>query len=176
MATRKILAIKLAPTVVIGNHIFISTRNFKIKGKPPYKIDDCPKSFKEFITDDTTDVTTLCSFKDDICGDLLEEHILGCDKNSLPDESSVILVNENDSINAKRVRILTTDLNLHKKFKVVNKSAKHKAIEYVAKDFTSCGIFQEEENIFKAKYFDQAKYLKKTEIPKNGFFEIELKK
>ena len=53
MSTRKFLATKIYPTIMIGNRIKLSTRNFKINGKPPRKSIDCEVRFKKYVTDDS---------------------------------------------------------------------------------------------------------------------------
>ncbi len=171
MKQDKILATKIKPTLIIGEKIKISTRNIKSNKKPPKKSEDCKNIFKEYITDDTTDAILLEDYTKILCKDILESCFLpeNIDDNMY---KHIILQNSNDSINAKRILIYSTNKKLIKLEKVINKSHTHKASEYNIKHLTICGIEQEEDRIFKSNIIDDLRKYRITQEPDNSYYQI----
>jgi len=171
MQQNQIAATKIKPTLIIGNNILISTRNIKSNKKPPKKSEDCQTIFKEFITHDTTDAILLKDYRDSICMDIIENEFL--------DEAFddillkyIILQDKNNSINAKRILIYSSNTKLLKLEKVVNKSHTHKATEYHVKHLTICGIEQEEDRIFQSTIIEKLRKFKMTIEPIDGYYNI----
>lgn len=174
MKQSKIAATKIKPTVIIGEDIKISTRNIKSNKKPPKKSEDCGVRFKEFVTDDTTDVLLNESYTKDICEDMIDTDFLDSNNYNEDNFPYILLTNKNDTINAKRVLIYSSNLKLMKKEKLKNKSHRHKATEYNLKELTICGILQEEENIFQSNIIDKLRKAKQSMKPdEDGFYNID---
>jgi len=171
MSNRKFLATKISPTVMIGNRIKLSTRNFKINGKPPRKSIDCKVRFKKYVTDDNSDALLEEDYLENQC-----EDITGLTSADLETPKYTILVKKGDSINAKRFLIESTNQKLGKIAIVAHKTATHKATFYNIKDLTICSILQEESNIFEHRSINKLRDMKaRGEITKDGFIEIEAK-
>ena len=173
MKQKKISATKIKPSLIIGEDIKLSTRNIKSNKKPLKRSEDCEESFKEFITHDTTDVYLNKDYTDAICHDIISSDFLDnidVDEKLLP---FIILKSENSHINAKRVLIYSTNKKLLKLEKLINKSGRHEATEYDVKSLSICGIYQEEDNIFKSNIIDKLRIAKTTIEPDNGFYKID---
>lgn len=169
-ATRKILSTKIKPTIIIGDDLTISTRNIKSNKKPPKRSEDCEDSFKEFSTYDTSDAILNEKYTGNICNDLINEELLEADIDDVIDFSYVILKDKNDSINAKRLQIFSTNKKLLKTEKLIKKSGAHKATVYTPSSLTICSIFQEENSILSLNFIDELRKLKVKEDPKDGYF------
>lgn len=159
MNNRKFLATKIYPTIMIGNRIKLSTRNFKINGKPPRKSIDCEARFKKYVTDDNSDAL----LEEDYLGNQCED-ITGLISADLLTPEYTVLLKKGDKINAKRFSIESTNQKLAKIAVVAHKTATHKATFYNIKDLTICSIFQEEANIFEHKSIDKLRDMKSKEI------------
>ena len=169
MPTRKILATKILPTVMIGEKIAFSTRNFKDNRKPPYQSIDCGVRFKKYVTDDTTDAMLMEDYNGNICEDIIE---IKREDLSLPDFT--LLIKKGNTLNAYRINVLSTNCKLSKEASLYNKSGRHKATSYNITDFTICSILQEEKNIFNSKNIDKLRELKFNEqITNDGYLIIE---
>ena len=169
MPKRQFPATKIIPTIMIGDDIDFSTRNFKNRGKPPFRSKDCKKLFKKYVTDDTTDAILRKDYLDNKCQD-----ITGIDYDTLKNPEYTILVKQNDSMNAKRLEVVSSHLSLNNLEDLHNKSGRHKATSYNIKDLTICSIKEEEGNIFHSKFIDQLRILKASEnITAEGYLIIE---
>lgn len=171
MTLRKIPATKICPTIMIGDDINLSTRNFKINGRPPRKSVDCKVRFKKYVTDDNSDALLEKDYTGNKCEDITG---LAYTDFSLP--KYTIFLKKGDSINAKRFSIESTNQKLVKIASVAHKTATHKATFYKIKDLTICSILQEEANIFENNSIDKLREMKSQEIiTQDGYIEIELK-
>ena len=171
MSKRKFLATKISPTVMIGNRMELSTRNFNTTKKPPRKSVDCEARFKRYVTDDNSDA----SLEEDYLGNQCED-ITGLTSADISSPEYTILLKKGDKINAKRFSIESTNQKLAKIAKVTQKTGTHKASFFHIKDLTICSILQEEANIFEHRSIDKLKDMKaRGEITKDGFIEIESK-
>lgn len=169
MSSRKIPAIKLSPTVMVGEKITFSTRNFKENGKPPSKSINCNVKFKKYVTDDNTDAILTEDYTGNIC-----EDILGITQADLKLPHFTILLKKDDKLNSLRMTVQSTNHKLSKEASLKNKSGRHKATYYNITDLTICSILQEERNIFNNKHFDKLSKLKADElITDDGYLIIE---
>jgi hypothetical protein len=170
MSTRRYLATKISPTILIGEDIEFSTRNFKTSKKPPSKSIDCNDRFKKYVTDDNTDALLNETYTGSKCTD-----IIGINYDDLTLPEYTILLKKGDKINAKRIHVESINHNLEKEAKVINKTGTHKATSYNIKELTICSIKQEELNIFNNKNFDRLKALKLSgNITNDGYIEIDI--
>lgn len=176
MSQAQILASKICPELLIGEKLLISTRNIKPNKKPPKKSINCNHIFKEFVTDNTTDITLYEDYTGNICEDIIRNEFLIND-NSFSNgiELKHLIKNKkNDTLNGNRFLIFSTNHKLLKLEDLINKSGRHKATEYKIKDLTLCNLIEEDVSIFKSKNIDKFRKEKLSQIPnKNGCITIE---
>lgn len=176
MSRDKILASKVCPSLLIGDKLTISTRNIKTNKKPPKKSNHCNCVFKEFITDDTTDITLAEDYNGLICEDIIfNKFLITNDLFSNDVELKHIIKNKNnDKLNGKRVLIFSTNHKLLSLEEIINKSGRHKATEYKVTDLTLCNLLQEETNIFNSENINIFRKERLSQIPdKDGYIKLE---
>lgn len=64
------------PSIINWRKLLISSRNIKANKKPPKKSINCNCIFKEFITDNTTDITLNEDYDGEICIDIINQDFL----------------------------------------------------------------------------------------------------
>lgn len=175
MSQTRILASKICPSLLIGEKVLISTRNIKTNKKPPKKSTSCNCVFKEFITDNTTDVTLHEDYNGNICEEIIKNEFLIEDSIFAKGKLRQLIKNKkNDTLNGNRFLIFSANSKLLDLGVVVNKSGRHKASEYNLKDLTLCNLIEEDVSIFKSANIDKFRKEKLIQLPdKEGYITIE---
>jgi hypothetical protein len=167
MSQVQILASKICPALLIGEKLLISSRNIKANKKPPKKSINCNCIFKEFITDNTTDITLNEDYDGEICIDIINQDFLIKDSSLSNGVNLKHLLKDrkNDTLNGNRFLIFSTNHKLLSLKNIINKSGRHKATEYKVTDLTLCNLIEEDVSIFKSKNIDKFRKEKLSQIP-----------